>query len=108
VLIEIAVALSGFARRPLDMAARMGGEEFALLLYDCDEAAGRERLAALLEAVSGLQIENRGATLGIITVSIGAAAVPAEARLSEAYRAADEALYRVKDRGRNNCELVSL
>ncbi len=106
VLIEIAVALSGFARRPLDMAARMGGEEFALLLYDCDEEAGRQRLSSLLETVSGLQIENRGATLGIITVSIGAAVVPPDARLSDAYRAADEALYRVKDSGRNNYELV--
>ncbi|AXQ27768.1 GGDEF domain-containing protein [Solimonas sp. K1W22B-7] len=108
VLIEIAVALSGFARRPLDMVARMGGEEFALLLHDCDEESGRQRLSALLETISGLQIENKGATLGIITVSIGAAAAPPDTRLSDAYRAADEALYRVKESGRNNYELVSL
>jgi len=106
VLIEIAVALSGFARRPLDIVARMGGEEFALLLHDCDAGAGHERLRSLLETISGLQIENQGAALGIITVSMGAAVVPPDTRLSDAYRAADEALYRVKETGRNNFELV--
>ena len=105
-LAEVALTLSHFARRALDMSARLGGEEFALLLYDCDAENGRRRLAELVAAVADLKIENRNADHRILTCSIGAVVVGPEESFASAYRLADELLYQVKSAGRNNFALA--
>src|SRR5690606_25541566 len=50
---KFAELLRNFARRPLDLAARVGGEEFALVLYHCDaesaQAIAEQLLAQLAE-----------------------------------------------------------
>jgi diguanylate cyclase (GGDEF)-like protein len=84
--------------RDTDTPARLGGEEFALLLAGINEqkaalAANRLRVVLAEEA-----IEN----VGSITVSIGVAACPAHANSERTlYAASDEALYVAKNRGRN-------
>lgn len=105
-LAEVALVLAQFARRSLDISARLGGEEFALLLYDCDAENARRRLAELVEAVAAAKIENRGTERGLLTCSIGAVVVGPGATLGEAYRLADELLYQVKGAGRNNYALT--
>jgi diguanylate cyclase (GGDEF)-like protein len=101
-LAEVALTLAQFARRSLDIAARLGGEEFALLLYDCDPDTARERLGELVQVIAGLGIENKNSERGILTCSIGVAVVAPNESLGTAYRSADELLYRVKNAGRNN------
>jgi len=108
VLVEVALALSEFARRPLDIAARIGGEEFAVILHDCDAASGHERLSQLLQVIRDLRIEHKGHEGGVVTCSIGATALGSRRNLHDAYRAADECLYRIKQSGRDNLELVSI
>lgn len=44
VLVEISLLLNHWARRPGDFAARIGGEEFALFLYDCPLDAASTRI----------------------------------------------------------------
>lgn len=88
-------------RRVSDVVARVGGEEFALLLpeTEMDAALGvaerlRERVAAsqFLLAAKGPQV----------TVSIGVAAVrPGLAGIAALMKEADQALYEAKRRGRN-------
>src|SRR5690606_32043533 len=56
-LSEVAVVLGQFGRRPLDLAARLGGEEFAILLYDCNVEAAHDRLQALVAQVRALGID---------------------------------------------------
>ncbi len=107
VLVEIAQTLSQFARRPLDIAARIGGEEFALILYDCDAASGRERLMQLLQSIRSLRIEHKAHQGGVVTCSIGAAALGPGHSLHDAYRAADECLYQAKRDGRDRLQLIS-
>jgi diguanylate cyclase (GGDEF)-like protein len=84
--------------RDNDTAARLGGEEFALLLAGIDEekaALAANRLRAVLAEET---IEN----VGNITVSIGVAACPAHANSERTlYAASDEALYVSKNSGRN-------
>ncbi len=87
--------------RKSDLAARFGGEEFAVLLAST-EHTGAQHLAEKVRA----EIENGrlvydGARLGV-TVSIGVAVWPVDGRDPEALvAAADRALYAAKESGRN-------
>jgi diguanylate cyclase (GGDEF)-like protein len=102
-LIEVAGAIAAAARRPPDLAARTGGEEFALVLPGAslpDAAGAAERIRA---AVAALEIAHTDGQDGRVTVSIGVAATtprPGD-NVRTLMRAADAALYRAKRGGRN-------
>ncbi len=93
--------LRDFARRSLDAAARIGGEEFALVLFDCRADQAYERLAALRCEVERLAVDTAGQLPGAFTISIGAVEVSGLTALEHAYQLADEQLYRAKQAGRN-------
>jgi diguanylate cyclase (GGDEF)-like protein/PAS domain S-box-containing protein len=100
---SIAQVLSAQTRRPADLAARYGGEEFALLLPDTDEAGCRLIGEAIREAIAGLGIvHDQNLPSRKVTVSIGAALVPANGKTSSSLvEAADRALYTAKNSGRD-------
>lgn len=106
-LAEIGLALAGFARRPLDIAARLGGEEFALLLYDCEPGAAEARAYAIVDGVRKLCIEHEVGATGVVTCSVGTVVVHSGETLSDAYRRADECLYQAKRRGRNSYRVLT-
>lgn len=87
-----------------NLAARYGGEEFAVLLPDCDPDAALAIARELVAAIEALAIPHRASTVaGLLTISIGAASLrPGHGGTPDALlHAADEALYRAKDAGRN-------
>jgi diguanylate cyclase (GGDEF)-like protein len=89
------------AGRETDVVARIGGEEFALLLPETDETA-----AAIFAERLRQTIEREEHTLGRerarVSVSIGVAgATLSMAGFEVLMKRADEALYRAKDAGRN-------
>jgi diguanylate cyclase (GGDEF)-like protein len=90
----VAQALADFARRPLDVAARFGGDEFAIVLYDLSIANVLDITERLRQSV---QLGSR------VTVSIGVSVVmPTAGRTPQgALQLADEALYEAKKGGRN-------
>jgi diguanylate cyclase (GGDEF)-like protein len=93
----VAAALTELSRDN-DTAARLGGEEFALLLA----GVGSERAVAAAERVRLAVSENPLEEVGRVSVSIGVAACPSNARTErELFSASDAALYRAKDEGRN-------
>jgi diguanylate cyclase (GGDEF)-like protein len=106
VLAEIGLTLPQYASRPRDLAARIGGEEFALILHDCDAVSGRERLEGVLNGIRALGIEHKSHDGGVVTCSIGAVAINPARPLQDALRAADECLYRAKSGGRDRLEMV--
>lgn len=91
---QVARIVAEHGRRPLDLAARLGGEEFAVFLYDTNRVNALSRAEDLREAVKALQIPGRAR----ITVSVGVAtATPLDAVTMEAMVGqADVALYRAK------------
>lgn len=101
---EVANVISLSAQRPLDFAARFGGEEFALILYAPAGDYGRELPEQLRMAVRSLKIAHaKSPTDQYLTVSIGVALVmPGTKRsLTGCVQMADEALYLAKEKGRN-------
>jgi diguanylate cyclase (GGDEF)-like protein len=85
-----------------DIFCRYGGEEFVLIMIDTTARAVWERAEALRAGVQALTIDHDGRTIGPITLSIGVAMIPDNARDGQAaLKAADAALYRAKQGGRN-------
>ncbi len=100
--------LAGVARllqahvRAGDMACRLGGEEFALVLPDATLDVAQRRATALHAAIRGLELRHRGRSLGGITASFGIALFPGHASDPGALLlAADRALYEAKAAGRD-------
>jgi diguanylate cyclase (GGDEF)-like protein len=91
------------ARRPLDIAARLGGEEFAVVWFDVSAQNAAMLAERFREAVCAEQLPHRAAPGGILTVSCGyTVCVPGlTTDVGEALKAADAALYRAKHGGRN-------
>jgi diguanylate cyclase (GGDEF)-like protein len=105
VLRGLARGLSASIHRPQDLASRIGGEEFAVLLPETDEAGALRVADRIHAAVSQLAVPSAGIGAGTITVSIGLASLTPSpnrsAPVPDLYRLADGALYEAKDGGRN-------
>ncbi|WP_083399808.1 diguanylate cyclase domain-containing protein [Shewanella algae] len=84
------------------LLARVGGEEFALVLPGVDRRQAEGVAETLLTQVRELQITHGSAPAGIVTISLGLALLTPNTRdLSEVIRLADKALYQAKHQGRN-------
>ena len=95
VLVAIAQALSGCAR-VIDVVARVGGEEFAVILPNTD-AQGAHEVAERMR----IAVAQSGSLVQPTTVSIGAATLQDKEDALGLYARADEALYAAKASGRN-------
>ncbi|RYH11067.1 MAG: GGDEF domain-containing protein [Alphaproteobacteria bacterium] len=106
VLCALTGALRAGTREYVDHVARLGGEEFAVLMPDLDTAAAMAVAERLRTAIAGLSVPVRG--LGKVpteisfTASFGVAELgPNVLDLDGLLRAADEALYAAKAAGRD-------
>ena len=107
VLQALAASLAGMLR-PGDEVARVGGEEFLLVLPRTDRDGAVRVAARLREALRDLRVAAGGGAPITITASIGVAtAGPGRDNPAALYAAADEALYRAKASGKNRFELAA-
>ena len=101
--------LADMPKRGVDIVARYGGEELAIVLPDTDEQ-GAEIVAEKVRAgVEKLGIEHKKSTISKnVTVSVGAAViVPSQDIMpSMLIAAADQALYLAKGEGRNRIKMA--
>ncbi|HUB52744.1 MAG TPA: diguanylate cyclase [Terracidiphilus sp.] len=90
-------------RRSSDTVARLGGEEFAVILPGTPEQGAVEMAERLRKAVLDMKTTHQGNSHGVVTVSVGCATVvPRDGESStEMMAAADAALYAAKAAGRN-------
>lgn len=94
--------LDGFSRRPMDLAARVGGEEFALLLHNCDAMSAQTIAAQILSAFAERAMPHPASPQGLYaTTSIGVAIWQPGQTAEQLYQAADAALYGAKQAGKN-------
>ncbi|WP_019341887.1 GGDEF domain-containing protein [Stutzerimonas stutzeri] len=94
--------LGRFSRRPMDLAARVGGEEFALLLLNCDANSAQAIASQLLSDFVERAIPHPASTqCGCATTSIGIAMWQPGQSAEQLYQAADAALYQAKRAGKN-------
>lgn len=85
-----------------DIACRLGGEEFLLILPGASLQATQQRAEALCAAVRDMPITHDEQLLGTITTSVGVACFPEHGTTAETViAAADGALYLAKATGRN-------
>lgn len=110
VLKKIAGAIQATFRRPTDIAARFGGEEFIVLFSGTEAKATHTLGDALCKRVAGLRIaHSESPPLKRVTVSIGGAStIPQHGDSGLALiELADKALYEAKRLGRNRIVMAS-
>ncbi len=91
--------------RDNDTAARLGGEEFALLLAGVDHEKAFLVAERLRTEMSARDIEG----VGTVTISLGVAACPVHARTErELFSASDTSLYQAKRDGRDRTVVANL
>jgi diguanylate cyclase (GGDEF)-like protein len=94
--------------RGSDIACRYGGEELTLILPEAPLEILKQRAEQLREAVKHLKVHNPQEMVGVITLSIGVACFPEHGLTGEAVlEAADAALYRAKEGGRDRVAIAS-
>jgi diguanylate cyclase (GGDEF)-like protein/PAS domain S-box-containing protein len=88
--------------RQEDIACRYGGEEFVLILPEASLDVTLKRAEEIRQGVAQLHVSHRGQVLNGITVSLGVAILGEHgANGEDLLRAADNAMYRAKEQGRN-------
>ena len=101
---QVAQAIPGALKRPADLAARFGGEEFVILLPNTSRQGALAVAEQIRAGVEARRLEHRASPTGpCVTLSLGVmSAVPGPDQApGELIAGADEALYRAKHQGRN-------
>ena len=86
--------------RKNDTLVRMGGEEFLILLSDCDITRASQFAERLRESIIENALEHHGKTVGV-SASFGVVEVGPGDDIFKSVNLADEALYQAKETGRN-------
>jgi diguanylate cyclase (GGDEF)-like protein len=94
------------ALREYDLVGRLGGEEFAMMLMDCDLSAAEDIAKRLCVQVSTEHVTEQEFDLEV-TISIGIGILSEnDIHIEQTLKRADEALYKAKSAGRNRVEVV--
>ncbi len=109
---SVAQTLNLAATRPRDIVARLGGEEFVLLLPETDETAALQVAERCRRMIEKLQIPHEVSAAGrFVTVSMGVGTIrqpSAEMEPKHFIEAVDRLLYKAKQNGRNRIEFSNL
>lgn len=101
---QVGNTIDDLARRPRDVAARFGGDEFAMILPDTPPEGAEQLVETLLARVRQLAIQTDQGKQARVSVTIGLCTVVpgAEDGPTRLFEAADAALYQAKQAGRDS------
>lgn len=109
-LVQIARCLQQEFQRAGELPARLGGEEFAVLLPNCTLEEARSAAERLRKAILGLLMPHPESPVQFVTVSLGVAALNAlhyrQKQANSLLEQADQALYMAKRCGRNSVSVA--
>ncbi|MGM0622946.1 MAG: diguanylate cyclase, partial [Campylobacterota bacterium] len=89
-------------KRAEDIGARYGGDEFTLILPECDIEEAYKVSRKLLGAIENFELQAPDGTLVNVTISIGIACYPDHAQnAQELFNVADAMMYKAKNEGKN-------
>ena len=100
---QIGAVIRGQVARSGDLVARLGGEEFTVVLPGTEAPGAGTVAKAILTGFQALALKHAGSPLGFVSVSIGVACheTEEEADFNLLLAHADQALYTSKHRGKN-------
>jgi diguanylate cyclase (GGDEF)-like protein len=105
-LMQIGQAITGSLRRPSDLGARYGGDEFTVLLPGCSvEDAAIVAQQIRHSFVTACQAEDISARYSRLSIGVASLVPTGVGHMRDLVAAADETLYRAKELGRNRTEL---
>ena len=105
---QVAQCIRSKLRRTQELVARVGGEEFAVLLPDSDSEQARLLAEQIRQAIWQLAIAHRHSAAGNrVSISIGLATLSWHHSEHQLMRDADIALYKAKNQGRNQVVIAS-
>jgi len=105
---KVAQAIRAQVKRPADLAARTGGDEFFLLLPGTENVGALAIAENIRSAIAALAIPHPASPIAaVVTVSLGVATtIPSPAAEANQFIArADQALYQTKRQGRNRADV---
>lgn len=93
---------------PSSIAARFGGEEFVVAVFDLDEYEVYRKAEEIRRNILKSRIPHEYSTYGYATISVGVASgyISDEREAKELIKLADQALYRSKSIGKNRVEIL--
>ncbi|MDX5379033.1 MAG: diguanylate cyclase [Halomonas sp.] len=105
---QVAQEIQNHIRQEDDLVVRYGGEEFVVLLPNASASSAMRAAQRIRQGIEALAIPQAGP--GVITVSVGAAAVQPSETMDPTIllSIADEALFQAKRAGRNRSVLAPL
>jgi diguanylate cyclase (GGDEF)-like protein len=108
---KVARALEAGIKRPSDLVARYGGEEFVAVLAETDASGAQLVVEILMDHINALKIPHEASNVSpYITVSqgLGTTIPNRESSPEQLLKAADKALYKAKNSGRNQVKSIVL
>jgi diguanylate cyclase (GGDEF)-like protein len=102
--------IEDMARRPRDLAARFGGDEFALILPDTPPAGAEQLVQSLINRVRQLSIPidkaQHSKTRATVTIGVCSVLPGPDDGPARLFEAADAALYQAKQAGRDGYRIA--
>ena len=108
-LVDVANVLKDELRRSTDFAVRYAGDEFALVLFDTTEKKALEIARAIKERIKKIKVRKEYTEKDLTTtVSMGMVCIDEgiEVTPKEIFTVADNALYSVKKKGKDDIEVI--
>jgi len=105
---DVAKAMEAVVKRPMDLVARYGGEEIAILLPNTPQIGAFQLAEKICETVKGLKIPHPHSPVShYVTVSVGVSSIVPrnDCAPKTLIRIADNALYQAKEQGRDRVVL---